>query len=165
MLQTLSHPGTLDSKAAIPQVSLRRSISQAGYSLLEILVVLVIIGLIGSLVGPGLMARLDSSKVQTAEVQVRQLKAALDIMRLDIGRYPTPEEGLALLVTPPTDTAIAGRWRGPYMERGEVPKDPWSNPFQYGTTSRPNQALAVYSFGPTGKFVAEGRDASIGLLP
>ena len=145
-------------------VSTRR-LSQAGFSLLEILIVLVIIGLLGGLVGPRLLDRLEVSKVQTAETQVRQLKSALDVMRLDIGRYPTPEEGLSLLVTPPNEASLRLRWRGPYLEGEGVPKDPWQNAYVFGPTNKPNQPFALYSLGATGKPGGEGTNAPIGLLP
>lgn len=132
----------------------------AGFTLLELLVVLVIIGLLGALVGPRLFERLEGSKVVTAETQVRMLKTALDTMRLDIGRYPTTDEGLALLVKAPTDSTLRARWHGPYLE-GEVPLDPWGMPYQYGPTGRGLNAITLYSYGPTGK---AGGDA-IGLLP
>src|SRR6201997_5731438 len=90
--------------------------SAAGFTLLELLVVLAIIGLLGALVGPRLFERLEGSKVTTAQTQVRMLKTSLDTMRLDIGRYPTAEEGLALLVQAPTDAQVRSRWHGPYLE-------------------------------------------------
>jgi general secretion pathway protein G len=142
-----------------------RRVSQSGFSLLEILIVLVIIGLLGGLVGPRLLDRLEVSKTQTAETQVRQLKSALDVMRLDIGRYPTQEEGLALLITPPSDASLRMRWRGPYLEGEGVPKDPWQNPYIYGSTNKPNQPFALYSYGSTGKPGGEGPNAPIGFLP
>src|ERR1700744_1755343 len=81
--------------------------ASAGFTLLEMLVVLVIIGLLAGLVGPQLMGRVDTSKVTAASTQIRMLKSALDTMRLDIGRYPTKEEGLAMLTAPPQDERAA----------------------------------------------------------
>src|SRR6201993_5551762 len=95
-----------------------------GFTLLELLVVLAIIGLLGALIGPRLFERLEGSKVVTAQTQVRMLKTSLDTMRLDIGRYPTAEEGLDLLVRAPSEPSLRARWHGPYLE-GEVPLDPW----------------------------------------
>ncbi len=142
-----------------------RAVSQAGYSLLELMIVLVIIGLLGALVGPSLIGRLEQSKTQTTETQVRQLKAALDVLRLDIGRYPTADEGLSILITPPTDAILLTRWKGPYLEPAEIPKDPWGYPYIYGTTSKVNQPFALYSNGPTGRAGGEGNNAPIGMLP
>src|SRR5256886_11952020 len=98
-----------------------------GFTLLELLVVLAIIGLLGALIGPRLFERLEGSKVVTAQTQVRMLKTALDTMRLDIGRHPSAEEGLDLLVVAPTDSQLRLRWHGTYLE-GEVRLDPWGNP-------------------------------------
>lgn len=100
---------------------------RAGFSLLEILIVLTIIGLLATLVGPRLLAQLDRSKATTARVQVKSLVSALDTMRLDLGRYPSEAEGLALLVAEPGGGAT---WYGPYLNGG-VPNDPWGRPYVY----------------------------------
>ena len=134
--------------------------NEAGFTLLELLVVLAIIGLLGALVGPRLFERLEGSKVTTAQTQVRMLKTSLDTMRLDIGRYPTVEEGLDLLVRAPSEPSLRPRWRGPYLE-GEVPVDPWGNPYQYSPTGRELNAITLYSYGPTGKPGGE----AVGYLP
>src|ERR1700758_2694853 len=134
--------------------------SAAGFTLLELLVVLAIIGLLGALVGPRLFERLEGSKVVTAQSQVRMLKTSLDTMRLDIGRYPTAEEGLDLLVRAPLDPSLRARWHGPYLE-GEVPLDPWGNAYQYNPTGRELNVITLYSYGPTGKPGGE----AVGYLP
>ena len=84
--------------------------AQRGFTLLEMIVVLVIIGLIMGLIGPRLFGQADKAKVQTAQTQVKMLKGALETMRLDIGRFPTREEGLGLLVDKPADAGLASRW-------------------------------------------------------
>jgi general secretion pathway protein G len=132
----------------------------AGFALLELLVVLAIIGLLGALVGPRLFERLEGSKVTTAQTQVRMLKTSLDTMRLDIGRYPTAEEGLDLLVRAPLEPSLRARWHGPYLE-GEVPLDPWGNPYRYSPTGRDLNAITLYSYGPTGQPGGE----AVGYLP
>ena len=92
-----------------------------GFSLIELLVVLVILGLLGGLVGPRLFTKVDSSKVSTAETQVRMLKASLQTYRLDVGRYPTTEQSLQALTVNATNQKM---WDGPYLEE-ELPLDPW----------------------------------------
>jgi len=137
---------------------------QQGFTLLELLVVLVIIGLLGSLVGPKLFGKADAAKVQTAQTQTKMFKGALETMRLDIGRFPTPAEGLALLNEQPKDERIASRWKGPYLDE-QLPVDPWGNPYQYGVPGANGQPVAIYSFGADGKRGGEGNDADIGILP
>src|ERR1700760_2136619 len=90
-------------------------VGQSGFMLLEMLVVLVIMGLLAGLVGPQLLARVDTSKVSAANTQTRMLKTSLETMRLDVGRFPTKEEGLDLLNNPPKDERLARRWHGPYL--------------------------------------------------
>ena len=131
-----------------------------GFTLLEMLVVLVIIGLVASLVGPQLLGRVDSSKVTAAEAQVRMIKGALDTLRLDIGRYPSKEEGLSLLISPPTDSRLNRYWQGPYLS-DDLPLDPWKNQYQY-QGSRSNRII-LFSYGADGKIGGEGIDADIGF--
>lgn len=136
----------------------------AGFTLIEMLVVLVIIGLLAGLVGPKLFGKVDSSKVQTAQTQVKMLKGTLESMRLDIGRFPTTEEGLTLLNTAPKDEKIRSRWRGPYLD-DDLPLDPWGAPYQYAVPGLNAQPFALYSFGADGKRGGEGTDADVGYLP
>lgn len=135
-----------------------------GFTLLEMIVVLVIIGLIMGLIGPRLFGQADKAKVQTAQTQVRMLKGALETMRLDIGRFPTEQEGLQLLVAKPSDATLSQRWSGPYLD-GEVPKDPWGNPYQYSPTATADQPLTLYSTGADGKRGGADLDADVGFLP
>jgi len=135
-----------------------------GFTLLEMIVVLVIIGLIMGLVGPRLFAQADRARVQTAETQVRMLRGALETMRLDIGRYPTQEEGLQLLIQPSGDSRLAQRWQGPYLEDG-LPDDPWGNPYQYSPQPSGMHAFVLYSYGADGQRGGTGYDADVGQLP
>lgn len=137
---------------------------QRGFTLLELLVVLVIIGLLGSLVGPKLFGKADAAKIETAKTQTKMFKGALETMRLDIGRFPTAAEGLALLNEQPKDERIAARWKGPYLDEA-IPLDPWGNAYQYGVPGANGQPVAIYSFGADGKRGGEGNDADIGILP
>lgn len=102
--------------------------NEAGYSLLEILVVLAIIGTLMGLVAPRLLGNVDKSKVIAAQAQVKSLRLALDSFKVDNGRYPSEIEGLAVLMTAPVNDD--GSWFGPYMD-GELPKDPWKADFVY----------------------------------
>lgn len=134
---------------------------EAGFTLLELLIVLVIIGLLAGLVGPQLLDRLDSSKVTTTETQVRMLKTALDTLRLDIGRYPTTEEGLAMLANPPADPDLRTRWRGPYLDN-TVPNDAWGKPYTYVFSGAGNPPFSLYSQGDK---ASGGAGKGIGINP
>ena len=136
----------------------------AGFSLLEMLVVLVIIGLIASLVGPRLFSRVDTSKVQVAETQTRLLRGAVETFRLEVGRIPTIDEGLAVLYTPPSDERAKARWRGPYLDES-VPADPWGKAYQDSIPGSDGLPFAIYSFGADGEPGGEGNNADIGFLP
>lgn len=136
----------------------------AGFTLVEMLVVLVIIGLLAGLVGPKLIKHGDEAKVKTADTQVKMLKGALETMRLDINRFPTTEEGLALLSKAPTEEKAKARWHGPYID-GDVPADPWGNPYQYAFPGANGQPFVLYSYGEDGQPGGEGNAADIGFLP
>lgn len=142
----------------------RAPASARGFTLLEMIVVLVIIGLIMGLIGPRLFGQADKAKVQTAQTQVRMLKGALETMRLDIGRFPTQEEGLELLVRKPADAALATRWSGPYLD-GSVPEDPWGHPYQYSPKPTADQPVTLYSTGADGKPGGTDFDADVGFTP
>lgn len=135
-----------------------------GFTLIELLVVLLIIGLLAGLVGPRLFERLERSKAQTAEAQIKMLKSTIDMLRLDLGRVPRNEEGLRLLQQPPTSQQEAFRWRGPYLE-GDVPTDPWGNPYQYVIPGPKGQPYALYSLGADGQPGGEGEATDVGILP
>ena len=115
-----------------------------GFSLIELLVVLVILGMLGGLVGPRLFNKVDSSKVDTAETQVRMLRAALQTYRLDVGSYPVTEQGLAALISNPSSLK---KWDGPYLD-DQLPQDPWGNPYIFRNT---NSSFELLSPGPDGK--------------
>ncbi|HEY2708126.1 MAG TPA: type II secretion system major pseudopilin GspG [Caulobacteraceae bacterium] len=121
---------------------------KAGYSLLEILIVLAIIALIAALVGPRLFAQLDHAKVTTARVEVRSLETALQTMELDIGRYPSPGEGLDLLVKGDRKNVVG--WNGPYLA-SSVPMDPWGHAYVYEPPADAAHPPKVHSLGSDGK--------------
>lgn len=129
-----------------------------GYSLMEVLIAVAIIALLAALIAPRLFGQLDSSQVTATRTQIRMIETALDTMRLDVGRYPTEEEGLAMLVTPPAD--LIDVWNGPYLDGG-LPRDPWGTPFQYRPASSLSRRGVVYSFGADGQPGGEGSAADI----
>ena len=135
----------------------------AGFTLLEMIVVLVIIGLIMGLVGPRLFGQADKAKVQTAETQTKMLRGALQTMRLDISRWPTEQEGLALLTTRPANLEAVRGWAGPYLDEA-VPLDPWGQPYQYSPQAAGDNPFTLYSYGADGRPGGEGQDADIGYL-
>ena len=147
---------------AAPPCEAATAARNAGFTLIELLVVLVILGLLVGLVGPRLFGRVDTSKVQTAETQIKMLRGALQTYRLDIGRYPSSKEGLAALVRAPAD--VASFWNGPYLAE-EVPMDPWRSPYRYLHPADNLQGFALWSLGADSKEGGQGVDADIGYLP
>jgi general secretion pathway protein G len=135
-----------------------------GFTLLEILVVLVIVGMLVGLVGPRLFGKTDSARVQTAQVQVKLLRSAVESFRLDVGRYPTAAEGLVALTSAPGDPDIRTRWRGPYLDDA-LPADPWGRAYQFALPGANGQPFAIYSYGADGKPGGEGFDADVGVMP
>jgi general secretion pathway protein G len=136
----------------------RRSLrlrAEAGFSLLEILIVVAIMGLLIGVVGPNVIGQFQNSKRKTAEIQIEQIKAALDTFVMDVGRYPTESEGLEALVDP--GRRIPG-WNGPYLRGGKVPMDPWNRPYRYGEQQG---QMRVMSLGADGVAGGSGLNADI----
>jgi general secretion pathway protein G len=140
----------------------RVSLKPQGFTLLEMLVVLVIIGLLAGLVGPRLFANVDKAKVQTAGAQIKNLSGAIESMRLDISAYPSAEQGMRMLNVAPDEPTLKVKWKGPYLSEG-VPADPWGNPYQYQVPGPNGLPFLVLSFGADGKAGGEGNDADIGI--
>ena len=136
--------------------------ASAGFTLLELMVVLVILGLLAGLVGPRLFGRVDSAKVRTAETQIKMIRGALQAYRLDAGRFPTTKEGLAALNRPPPEASEF--WSGPYLE-DDVPLDPWRTAYRYRAPADTPQGFVLFSLGADSKDGGEGVDADIGYLP
>jgi general secretion pathway protein G len=129
----------------------------SGFTLLELLVVIVIIGLLAAYVGPKYFSQLGKSEVTIARAQIESFEKSLDTFRLDVGRYPTTEEGLgALMIAPPT---AAGKWNGPYLKKG-IPPDPWGHPYQYRAPGGKGE-YEIVSTGKDGQPGGTGENADI----
>ena len=126
----------------------KRKHQAKGFTLIELLVVLTILGLIVGLVGPQIMKHLGTAKSDTARLQIEDLGSALDMLYLEIGRYPTTDEGLEALIQNPADL---DNWNGPYLKKKKIPKDPWGNEFEMRPGERGWRDYEVRSWGPDGK--------------
>jgi general secretion pathway protein G len=136
-----------------------RSRQQRGFTLLELLVVLAILGLLIGLVAPAALRQLESSKEKITHQSIERIAGVLDIYKLDVGTYPTTEQGLLALIARPSGVA---RWNGPYLKGENVPEDPWGRPFIYHNPSqRAGHDYDLYSFGRTGQPGGTGDTATI----
>lgn len=140
----------------MPFRPLRPSCRQSGFTLIELLVVLAILALLAGLVGPRVLDQLGGAKSKTAALQIHEIEQALDLYKLDVGRYPSDQEGLDALVRKP---ASANGWNGPYLKKG-LPNDPWGRPYLYKNPGR-RGSPDVYSLGADGKPGGEGEDADV----
>ncbi|RJG07823.1 type II secretion system protein GspG [Noviherbaspirillum cavernae] len=133
-----------------------RTCGPSGFTLLELLIVIVIIGLLASYVGPKYFSQLGKSEVTVARSQIEAFEKSLDTFRLDVGRYPTTEEGLSALLIKP---ASATKWNGPYLKK-EVPLDPWGHAYLYRAPGSKGD-FEVLSYGKDGQADGTGDDANI----
>ena len=129
-----------------------RSEGERGFTLVEILVVITIIGLIMALVGPRVLNYLGESKNKAARIQIESFESSLDLFYLDAGRYPSTTEGLTALVQRPAGLAS---WSGPYLKTGSVPNDPWGHPYAYRSPGE-HGAYDIVSFGASGQGSLDG---------
>ncbi|WOJ96531.1 type II secretion system major pseudopilin GspG [Congregibacter brevis] len=135
----------------------RTNRAQSGFTLMELLVVLAILGLLMSLVGPQVLNQLGGAKTKTALIQIRDLEQALEMYKLDVGRYPNTAQGLAALVNKPGGAA---GWNGPYL-KGDVPQDPWKQDYLYKYPGERGE-LDIFSYGQNGSPGGDGEDADVG---
>lgn len=135
----------------------RRRTAEQGYTLLELLIVIAILGLIVALAAPQVIGYFGRSKTKAAEIQISSLQSALELYRLDVGAYPTADQGLQALVAPPT--GVKG-WQGPYLSRDDGIIDPWGRPYLY-TPPPQFGRVTIRSLGADGKPGGTGDDADI----
>jgi general secretion pathway protein G len=155
------HAALLETTASLmsfPVRATRRSLGVQGFTLIELMVVLVIIGVLAAFIVPNVLDRADDARLTAARSDVNNLMQALKLYRLDNQRYPSSEQGLSALVRKPTSTPVPPNWR-PYLEK--LPNDPWGRPYQYLNPGVKGE-IDVFSFGADGQPGGEGKDADIG---
>jgi general secretion pathway protein G len=130
---------------------------EAGFTLVELLVVMVILVLLASLVAPRVIGYLGSSRTKTAKVQIESLATSLELYKLDTGRYPNEREGLAALVSRPADVK---NWNGPYLKKDRVPPDPWGRPYHYRYPGQ-RGAFDIFSLGADNQEGGDGENQDV----
>ncbi|MBI5409258.1 MAG: type II secretion system major pseudopilin GspG [Nitrospirae bacterium] len=137
------------NEETVPERNARHS--SKGFTLIELMVVMIILGLLAALVVPRMFGRVGQAKQKAAKAQIELFGTALDSFRLDVGRYPTTAEGLAALLT---QSSGVEEWNGPYLKKTELPQDPWNQPYHYESPGK-NSDYDLYSYGADN---AEGGD-------
>jgi len=132
-------------------------LTRSGFTLIELLVVLTILGLLAGLVGPRVLKYLGSAKSDTAELQIAEFAVGLDLFRLEVGRYPTTEEGLTALVVEPTGVP---NWQGPYFKKNTIPADPWGHSYRYQSPGEYGD-YDLFSLGRDNADGGDGEDQDI----
>src|SRR5712672_4749122 len=154
-MKSITRVGRFSARRAVDKR--HQDVGQQGFTLVEMLVVIAIIGLIMGLIGPRVLNYLSESKVKAAKIQLQSFGSALDLFYLDTGRFPSTSEGLAALVRRTTGVAA---WNGPYLKGGNVPNDPWNNPYIYRAPGE-RGAYEIVSHGSDGQEGGTGIAADI----
>lgn len=132
-----------------------------GFTLIELMVVIVILGILAAIIAPRVIGRTDEAKVTEARVQIKNFETAIKLYKIDNGRYPTTEQGLNALVAKPTVGIIPGNWRvGGYLDNRRIPKDPWGNPYIYASPGLSGD-YDILSLGRDGTRGGEGYDGDV----
>jgi len=134
-----------------------RKLKKRGFTLIELLVVMMILGLLAGLVGPRVLKYLGGAKTDTARLQISELSVGLDLFHLEVGRYPTTQEGLVALVKAPNGVES---WQGPYFKKNDIPVDPWGNPYRYRYPGEYAE-YDLYSLGQDNADGGEGPDLDV----
>lgn len=133
-----------------------------GFTLIELMIVVVIVGILATLLIPRIMDRPEEARRIKAKADIKSIESALKLYKLDNGSYPTTEQGLQALISKPEISPVPNRWReGGYLEAKEVPKDPWGNPFYYTSPGADGRDFLIISYGADGESGGTGKNADI----
>lgn len=136
--------------------------NKKGFTFIELMVVIIIIGMLAVIIMPSYMKRVDDAKITTAKIQIKSFENALKLFYIDNGFYPSTEQGLKALIEKPTTGRIPEKWReGGYLDKPTIPKDPWGNDYIYLSPGRNGEEYEIISYGRDGKEGGEGPDADI----
>ena len=146
----------MNSDADCSHIHLR--LAPAGFTLLELMVVLLILALLATIAAPQVMKHLSKAKTQTARIQVEAITASVNFFQMDTGRAPTNQEGLRALIEPPANEP---KWDGPYIQKSDSLVDPWGRPYQYKHPGS-HRDIEIFTLGADGKLGGDGDDRDIG---
>ena len=133
-----------------------------GFTLIELMIVIVIVGILATLLIPRIMERPEEARRVKAKMDIRTIESALKLYKIDSGEYPTTEQGLEALINKPDTAPVPMKWRdGGYLDGNSVPKDPWGNPYNYTSPTQDGKDYEITSYGRTGQPGGTGRDAEI----